>query len=70
MVKDNLDVKRGNPLSPLHGLIFLDSSKGSFIYTITQQDLSYTSCGALAGMGSLMGPLDSTVRLNTGEASF
>ena len=28
--------KRGNPLPPLHGLLFLASSKGSFICTIPQ----------------------------------
>ena len=35
MVKDHSDSKRGNPLSP-HGLLFLISSKGSFICTIPQ----------------------------------
>ena len=33
MVKDHSDSKRGNPLPP-HGLLFLISSKGSFICTI------------------------------------
>ena len=33
MVKDHSDSERGNPLPP-HGLFFLISSKGSFIYTI------------------------------------
>ena len=28
--------KRGNPLLPLHGLLFPISNKGSFIYTIRQ----------------------------------
>ena len=50
MVKDHSDTEReregeretekkgerGNPLPPLHGLLFLISSKGSFIYTIPQ----------------------------------
>ena len=31
MVKDYSDSKRGNPLLPLHGLLFPISSKGSFI---------------------------------------
>ena len=31
MVKDDSDGKRGNPLPPLNGLLFLISSKGSFI---------------------------------------
>ena len=35
MVKDHSDSKRGNPLPP-HGLLFLISSKGSFIGTIPQ----------------------------------
>ena len=35
MVKDHSDSKRGNPLPP-HGLLFLISSKGSFIYIIPQ----------------------------------
>ena len=33
MVRDNSDSERGNPLLP-HGLLFLISSKGSFICTI------------------------------------
>ena len=33
IVKDNLDSKRGNPLLPLHKLLFLISSKGSFVCT-------------------------------------
>ena len=35
MVKDHSDSERGNPMSP-HGLLFLISSKGSFICTIPQ----------------------------------
>ena len=35
MVKDHSDSKRGNQLLP-HGLLFLISSKGSFICIITQ----------------------------------
>ena len=35
MVKDHSDSERGNPLLP-HGLLFLISSKGSFICTIPQ----------------------------------
>ena len=31
MVKDHSDSERGNPLPPLHGLLFPFSSKGSFI---------------------------------------
>ena len=60
MVKDRSDGKRGNPLLP-HGLLFLISSKGSFI-CINPQDntyhsLCYTSCGALTGTrNSSMGP--------------
>ena len=34
MVKDHLVNKTGNPLPPLHGLLFSISSKGSFICTI------------------------------------
>ena len=36
MVKDYSDSERGNPLPPLHGLLFSISSKGSFICTIPQ----------------------------------
>ena len=36
MVKDNSDSRSGNPLPSLHGLLFSISSKGSFIYTISQ----------------------------------
>ena len=47
MVKDHSDSERGNQLLPIHGLLFLNSSKGSFICTIPQtgqyipQPLSY-----------------------------
>ena len=33
IVKDHSDSEKGNPLTPLHGLHFLISSKGSFIYS-------------------------------------
>ena len=36
IVKDNSDVENGNPLSPLYGLLFPISNKGSFIRTISQ----------------------------------
>ena len=61
MVKDHSVNEWGNLLPP-HGLNFLISSKGSFIYIIHWQDntyhsLCYTSCGALAGTrNSSMGP--------------
>ena len=54
MVKDHSDSERGNLLRP-HGLLFLTSSKGSFICASshrknnTHHGLCYTSCGALAG---------------------
>ena len=49
MVKDHSDSKRGNTLPPLHGLLFLISSKGSFI--------CYAQTGALAvTRNSSMGP--------------
>ena len=35
MIKNHSENERGNPLSP-HGLLFLISSKGSFIYIILQ----------------------------------
>ena len=38
MVKYHSDSERGNPLPP-HGLLFLISSKGSFICTIPQTEL-------------------------------
>ena len=37
MVKDHTESERGNPLPP-HGLLFLISSKGSFICTIPQTE--------------------------------
>ena len=53
MVKDHSDSERGN-LILQHGLLFLISSKGSFICTIPQTG---TSNRALAGMrNSSMGP--------------
>ena len=36
IVKDHSDSERGNSLPPLHRLLFLISSKGSFICTIPQ----------------------------------
>ena len=47
---DNEYYERENLLPPLHELLFRVSSKGSFIYTIPQTGLCYTSCGVLAGM--------------------
>ena len=35
MVNDHSDIERGNPLPPLHRLLF-SSGKGSFMCTITQ----------------------------------
>ena len=34
VVKDHLDSERGNPLLPLHGLLFSISRKGSFMCNI------------------------------------
>ena len=36
MVKDHSNSERGNPLPPLHGLLFSITSKGYFICTIPQ----------------------------------
>ena len=60
MVKDHSNNDGGNLLQPLHGLLILISSKGSFIshkqYSINHS-LCYTSRGGLAGMrNSSMGP--------------
>ena len=54
MVKDHSDNERGNPLPPLHGLLFPISSKGFYMHHQNKQDstyhgLCYTSRGALAG---------------------
>ena len=38
MVKDHADSERGNPLLPLHGILFTIDSKGSFICTISQTE--------------------------------
>ena len=37
MVKNHSDSYRGNLLPPLHGLFFLISSKGSFIFNIPDE---------------------------------
>ena len=37
MVKDHSDSERGNPLPP-HGLVFPISSKGSFIFSIINDE--------------------------------
>ena len=42
--------KQRKPTAPLHGLLFLISSKGSFTCTIPQTGFCYTSCVSLAGM--------------------
>ena len=36
MVKDHSDNERGNPLLPIHGLLFSICSNGSFICTVPQ----------------------------------
>ena len=41
MVKDHSDSERGKLLPPLHGLLFLISSKGSFICTSTGWNNGY-----------------------------
>ena len=77
MVKDHSDSERererGNPLPP-HGLLFPISSKGSFIYTVPQTGLCYTSRGALAGTrNSSMGPpcrIDPTTHRTLSEPSY
>ena len=43
MAKDHLDSKRANPLPPLHGLLFLISSKGSLYVPSHRQDSTYHS---------------------------
>ena len=48
MVKDHSDSKKGNPLPPHRPLLSINS-KGSFICTIPQWGLCYTSRGSLAG---------------------
>ena len=53
--EDHSDNERGNPLSPLDGLLFPISSKGfcyapSHTHDSTYHSLCYTSRGALAGM--------------------
>ena len=43
MVKNHSDSERGNPLLPLHGLLFEISSKGSFICTIPDRIMHSTA---------------------------
>ena len=62
MVKDHSDSERGNPLLPLHGLLFLINSMEPLYAPSDRQDstyhiLCYTSRAALAGKrNSSMGP--------------
>ena len=46
MLNDHTDNERGNPIPPLHGLLFLFSSKGSFICSIPP--ITFISCGTIA----------------------
>ena len=41
MVKDHSDSKKGNPVQPLHGILFSISSKGSIICRIPER-ISHT----------------------------
>ena len=80
MVKDRSDSKWGNPLLPLHGLLFSISRNGYFRYTIQTDRIAhyrgrcYTSCGALTETShSSMGPLwaiDSTTHHPISEHSY
>ena len=60
-VKDHSDSERGNPLPPLHGLLFPISSKGSFICTLPQtgyhipRHLLHQSCKLAGTRNSLKG---------------
>ena len=57
MVKNHSDSERGNPLPPLHELLFPSSFLPSHRQDITYQGLCYSSRGALAGMrNNSMGP--------------
>ena len=49
MVKDHSDSERGNPLLPLHGLLFPISSKGSFCMHHPTDMITHTMGGALVG---------------------
>ena len=61
MVEDHSEYERGNPLSPLHGLLFRIAPTNvlyaqSHRQESTDHNIYYTSCGALAGTrNSLMG---------------
>ena len=46
MVKDHSDSERGNPLTPLHGLLFQTIF---YMHHSTYHGLCYVSCGVLAG---------------------
>ena len=52
MVKDHSDSKRGNPLAPLHGLLFSISSKWSFICTIPLSRTTHTTAFVRALSGT------------------
>ena len=43
MIKEHLDSESGILLPPIHGLLFLISSKGSFICTIPPDGIAHTT---------------------------
>ena len=76
MVKDNSESKRGNPLPGLHWLIFLISSKGSFICNIPDRivhiTVYVTQVVPEETRNSSVGPLriDPTTRRTVSERSI
>ena len=68
MVKNLWDSKRGNPLLP-HGILFLISSKGSFIYTKERKEMFYLTTHSthfilqLYGIGYIHHPTDMIVHI-------
>ena len=75
MVNDHSERVRGNPLPP-HGLLFQNSSKGSYMHhpidRITYHGLCYTSRGALVGTrnSSMGAPHEGSIRRLTNTAVF
>ena len=61
MVKDHSDSKREISLLPLHGLLFVISSKKSFICTISRDRIVHTMVFVIPVVGALHGMRNSSM---------
>ena len=60
---DHLEIKRGNPLLALHGLLFFISSKGFIICTMLQTGLNISWPLLHYWWGALAGTINSSMDL-------